>query len=100
MLLLWQIDVKSSGASLPLHRVNNDERTANEGFCVDACVHVCVCVCLMAVSNASHTCMSMHDNMCECVRVSGGMVDQEEALEIIFLHHLYLRIYFLVFIYQ
>lgn len=36
MLPLWQIDVKSSGASPPLHRINNDERPANEGLCVDA----------------------------------------------------------------
>lgn len=43
MLLVWQIDVKSSGASLPLHVVNNDERTANEGLCVDECGHTCVC---------------------------------------------------------
>lgn len=43
MLLLWQIDVKSSGASLFLHRVNNDERTANEGLLVDVCVHMSVC---------------------------------------------------------
>lgn len=42
MPLLWQIDVKSSRASLPLHRVNNDERRANEGLREDVCVHMCV----------------------------------------------------------
>lgn len=56
MLLLWQIDVKSSGASQPLHWVNNDVRTANEGLHVDTCPFMC----LPVGPNASVKSMSMH----------------------------------------
>ena len=34
MLLLWQIDVKSSGVSLALHKVDHDERSIDEGLLV------------------------------------------------------------------
>lgn len=63
MQLLWQIDVKSSGASPPLHRINNDERLANEGLHGCGCAHVSMCV-----PNASHTCMPMHHNVCVSVK--------------------------------
>lgn len=89
MLLLWQIDAKSSGASPPLHRVNNDEGTANEGLSVCMFVYVC----LMVPSNVPHvfksTCVRIHTS------VEGGMVNPEE---VIILHHLVLCIYFLAFV--
>lgn len=61
-----------------------------------ACVRMCACtcVCLMVVSDAPCRCMSMHDNMCECVRFCMGVWgDGRSRGRIIFLHHLYLGTY-------
>lgn len=61
-----------------------------------ACVRMCArtCVCLMVVSDAPRRCMSMHDNMCECVSVCMGVRgDGRSRGRIIFLHHLYLGTY-------
>lgn len=77
MLLLWQIDVKSSGASLFLHKVNNDERSIDEGLLVDVWMRACLC--LMVLSNAPCIRMSVHD-IRECQDLTGGMVDPDQTL--------------------
>lgn len=86
---MWKI----SGASQPLHRVNNDVRTANESLHVDVCTFVSVC--LPLGPRASHTCTSMH--VWVCLNLHECQWRSRES--VLFLHHVFLCIFFLVFIY-